>query len=70
MKVMPIKWHQECYTDSLNYYLKERYLLDQKLKNIERAEKSLEFYRKQINTAIREKKEGFNRKSYLREKND
>jgi hypothetical protein len=62
----PIEWHQEClknFRDSINKEIRER---DEMISRVEMHIFELQFYEKQINEAIKKKKDGFDEDKFLK----
>jgi hypothetical protein len=66
MTTRPVAWHQECRTNAARTLAERRQKLEREMDILAEQEELLFFYGKQIESAIEEGKEGFDRDKYLK----
>ena len=61
----PIEWHQNCLKNSVNYYNKQFERIRKNLHKVAELQRENDFYKLQIETAIKKGKDGFDQDRFL-----
>lgn len=69
MSKYPIKWHKECYKHHQDSHAKMETELTLLEEMVRKSRRGLDHYSMQINKAIAENKDGFDRDKYMKVKN-
>jgi hypothetical protein len=61
----PLEWHRKNITNTMKWIEAETITLNNKLKDLQKQTEIIEFYQKQVDTAEKERKTGFDAEKYL-----